>query len=101
MDYTWTVESSLYYTSGTKKGTPNGDLLISAHEIGFTPEIALAQFTSGARFQFSKAGVTSGTGLTGYKLLLGGRFKVLRRFSIVDSYKPGNQSLRITTAWIA
>jgi hypothetical protein len=82
MQYTW----SLDYNPGTK-GTPNGNLLIAAENLRVEPfgsyitlEIDLAQFTSGAQFQFSKADVILGTGLTGYELLLRARLKALRRF---------------------
>ena len=67
MDYTW----SLNYATNTK-GKANGNLLIAAENLKlgtdskyFTLEIDLAQFKSGARFQFSKADVVVGTGMTG------------------------------------
>jgi hypothetical protein len=64
--YTW----SLNY--GTKTtGRPNGNLLIAAENLTldglravFTLEIVL-EYTPGSRFQFSKADVVVGTGMTG------------------------------------
>jgi len=67
MEYTWSLNN------GTKtNGTPNGNLLIAAENLklngtktNFTLEIVLAQVTPAARFQFSKADVIVGTGITG------------------------------------
>ena len=71
MEYTW----SLLSRSKTN-GKPNGNLLIAAENLkldpyrdafreSFTLEIVLTQFKSGARFQFNKADVIVGTGMTG------------------------------------
>ena len=69
MEYSWSLDF------GKKtKGTPNGDLLIVAENLDidhfWTPhthglEIDTAQFISGTRFQFNKADVVVGTGMTG------------------------------------
>ena len=67
MEYTW----SLNY--GTKTtGKPSGNLLLAAENLKldrysthFTLEINLTQFKSGARFQFNKADIVVGTGMTG------------------------------------
>jgi len=67
MEYTW----SLDYGAKTK-GKPNGNLLLAIENLKldrystqFKLDIKLAQFAFGARFQFSKADVVVGTGLTG------------------------------------
>jgi len=67
MEYTWSLNSGSKTT-----GKPNGNILIAVENLKlenyrtyFMLEIKLAQFTSGARFQFSKADITAGTGMTG------------------------------------
>ena len=67
MQYTW----SLDYGTNTA-GKPNGNVLIAAENLQLRPfmssfmlEIDISQFKSGARFQFSKADVVAGTGMTG------------------------------------
>jgi len=67
MKYTW----SLNYRR-TTTGKPNGNLLIAAENVKPDPfwgcstlEIYLTQIKSAARFQFNKADVIVGTGMTG------------------------------------
>jgi hypothetical protein len=62
---------SLNYAKKTT-GTPNGNLLLALENLKldryrdhFTLDIALTQFAAGARFQFNKADVVVGTGVTG------------------------------------
>ena len=67
MRYTWSLNHD-----GTTDGKPNGNLLIAAENLklnsfysSFSLEIKIAQFAPGARFQFGKADVVVGTGMTG------------------------------------
>jgi hypothetical protein len=67
MEYTWSLD---YGTKTT--GKPNGNVLLAienlklaSYSTHFTLEIDLTQFGSGATFQFSKADVVVGTGMTG------------------------------------
>ena len=69
IEYTWTLGSN-----GWINGTANGNLLIMVddinHGIHFPPysqflRIEITQFISGARFQFNKADIVVGTGMTG------------------------------------
>jgi hypothetical protein len=67
MQYTWSLNSAKKTT-----GKPSGTLLIAAENLKldrfrshFTLEIDIAQFASGARFQFNKADVVAGTGMIG------------------------------------
>jgi hypothetical protein len=66
MEYTWSFNST------KMTGQPNGNLLIAAENLTperfkpyFTLQIDVVQFTPGARFQFSKADIMVGTGMTG------------------------------------
>ena len=63
MEYTWTL------LSGEKiNGTQNGNLLIVAENLTedyHRLEIEIAQFISGARFQFNKADIVVETGMAG------------------------------------
>jgi len=65
--YNWTINHG-----ETTDGKPNGNLLIAAENLklnsfysSFSLEIKVAQFAPGARFQFGKADVVVGTGMTG------------------------------------
>ena len=68
MKYSWSIDNVI-----NTDGKPNGTLLIAVENL--TPEDLLAsyssllttvaQFAPGARFQFSKADVVGGTGMTG------------------------------------
>jgi hypothetical protein len=67
MNYSWSLGS------GTTPGTPRGDLLIHAegfslttYRSDFTLTISLSQYVSGARFQFSRADIVVGTGMSEY-----------------------------------
>ena len=67
MQYSWSIN----YGPSTD-GKPNGTLLIVAENLepsyffsSFSLVIKVAQFAPGARFQFSKADVVVGTGMTG------------------------------------
>ena len=67
IQYTWSVISGKKTT-----GAPNGNLLIVAENLiidrfktRYTLEIEISQFISGARFQFNKADIVVGTGMTG------------------------------------
>ena len=66
MEYSWSLNS------GNKiNGTPSGNLLFMAENLindrwyPYTLKINIAQFISGARFQFNKADIVMGTGMTG------------------------------------
>jgi len=66
--YTWSINDGK-----STDGKPNGNLLIAAENLKLDPfyyssfslEIKVAQFAPGARFQFGKADVVVGTGMTG------------------------------------